>query len=395
MRILALTTSYPLRAGMAAGVFVQRLYAHLPPQCSIEVLSPDDDSRPSESSANVVPPVTPLRYAPRGWQRLGQRNGGILPALRANRGLLLLVPSFLAALSWGTFRRARHADVIHANWSICGVIGALVGAVTGVKLVTTLRGEDTGSGRGSPWTRVLLGITAWRSDAIVCVSAAMAQGVADLHPRHAAKIHVIHNGVDRALYMLAHPVPVAGRLRLLVVGSIVRRKGLDVLLAALAATKADCQIDLTVAGDGPDRTALQAFAAGLPPGREVVWLGEVPPDQVPSLLSKSDVLVLSSRSEGRPNVVLEALAAGLPVISTKLPGVAGLVEDGETGWLVDVEDVDGMARAIENACDVPDRLRLGENARRESMARNESWEATAAAYAALFESVVAGHGKAS
>src|SRR5690606_3155452 len=144
-----------------------------------------------------------------------------------------------------TFRRARHVDLIHANWSICGAIGALVGTVIPVKLVTTLRGEDTGSGRRSAWTRALLRITAWRSDAIVCVSAAMAQGMAELHPRHATKIHVIHNGVDRALYMLPRPVPLPGRLRLLVVGSLVRRKGLDVLLAALAATRADCRIDLT------------------------------------------------------------------------------------------------------------------------------------------------------
>lgn len=387
MRILGLSTSYPLRAGMAAGIFVQKLYAHFPVGYSIEVLSPDDDELDAGRERGVVPPAIRVRYAPRRWQRLGQRNGGILPSLRSNRMLLLLIPALLGSLTLAALRRVRRVDVIHANWSICGAVGAVVVAARKVGLVTTLRGEDTGPDGGSWWTRILLAICVTRSDAVVCVSRAMANGLASRYPRHATKIHVIHNGVDRSLHTLPRATPKDGCLRLLVVGSIVRRKGLDVLLQALANTKAECRIELVVAGDGPERSELQAFADRLPESRTVSWLGEVPPDRVSRLLSTHDVLVLASRSEGRPNVVIEALAAGMPVISTRLPGIDGLVEDGVTGWLVDVEDSPGMALAIERAANMATRTSFGEAARRLSLARSESWEATAAAYASLFTSV--------
>lgn len=394
LRILGLSTSYPLREGMAAGVFVQKLYAHLPAGCSVEVLSPDDDgAETSQKRASGSLQILRVRYAPRRWQKLGQRNGGILPALRTNRMLLLLLPVQLAALAWATFRRSMGVDVIHANWSICGAVGALVAALGNVRLVTTLRGEDTGPASGSLWVRVLLAICVSRSDAIVCVSNAMAKVLTDRYPSHAHKINVIHNGVDHGLHMIERPVPVQDCLRLLVVGSIVHRKGIDVLMQALATTKAACRVELTVAGDGPDRTTLQSLVEALPPSHTVAWLGEVPPDQVPRLLSKNDVLVLSSRSEGRPNVVLEALAAGMPVISTNLPGVAGLVMDGVTGWLVEAGDSIAMARAIEDACDVTKRVSFGEEARRQSKIRGESWEAAGAAYAKLFESVLTRRGE--
>jgi glycosyltransferase involved in cell wall biosynthesis len=386
MRILAITTSYPLREGMAAGVFVQKLYSHLSKDWAIEVLCPDDDAKTTDGEA--FPPVTRVRYAPRRCQKLGQRNGGILPALRANRWLVVLVPLLLAAMTLATLRRASRARVIHANWSVCGVIGVFAGRLVGVKVVTTLRGEDTTGVNKPRWTNAVLSACVRYSDAIVCVSEAMAHGLKHSYPKLAGKIRVIHNGVDDSLFDLPRPEPSEDCLRLLAIGSVIRRKGLDVLLAALATMETSRAVELVIAGDGPERERLATLANRLPATKKVTWLGEVAPAEVPNLLSGADVLVLSSRSEGRPNVVLEALAAGVPVISTRLPGVAGLVEDGVSGWLVDVEDAAGMARALEAACDLQMRVSFGNTARQRAKSRNETWDGAAASYALLFASLV-------
>jgi len=370
---------------MAAGVFVRRLYEHMPNDWCVDVLCPDDGEGVVPESTTQK--VTAVRYAPRAWQRIGQRHGGILPALRKNRWLLLLVPGFLGALAFAVLRHARNADVIHANWSISGAIAIAIGSLTRKGVVTTLRGEDA-TAASAPWARPLLSICLRYSDAIVCVSTPMAGVLLRLYPRHASKIFVIHNGVDAGLFGLERPEAHSDRLRILAIGSLIHRKGFDVLIRAMGKMKANCSVDLVIAGDGPERKRLDALAASLPPSRRVSWLGEVPPERVPELLSAADVLVLSSRSEGRPNVVLEALAAGMPVVSTRLPGVSDLVVDGVTGWLSDVDDVTSMAKALDAASDAATRISLGKAARLAAIARNETWGLTAEKYARLFRSVI-------
>jgi glycosyltransferase involved in cell wall biosynthesis len=110
---------------------------------------------------------------------------------------------------------------------------------------------------------------------------------------------------------------------------------------------------------------------------------------VPRFLAGADVFVLPSRSEGRPNAVIEALAAGLPVISSDLPGVEGLVEDGVNGWRVQAEDVAALASALDEANSNPgERERRAVAARASIREQGASWAETGAAYDALFRGVL-------
>jgi glycosyltransferase involved in cell wall biosynthesis len=148
-----------------------------------------------------------------------------------------------------------------------------------------------------------------------------------------------------------------------------------------------------IAGDGPLRRALEERAAAftlLGSGR-VRFLGHR--EDVPSLLAAADALVLPSAYEGLPNVVLEAMAAGKPVIATAAPGTTEAVEAGRTGVLVPVGDVRGLCRAMRDLARNPaERRRLGE-AGREVVAERFPVAAMIDAFACLYEDLVRAKGR--
>ncbi len=389
-RLLMLSTSYPLRAGMDAGVFVQRLAENLPATWQVEVVCPADQH---ETPGTVDPSgvaLTPVRYAPAAWRTIAQRPGGILPAVRTRPWRLALVPALLAGLAWTTARRARHADLIHGNWALCGVIAGVVGLALRKPVVTTLRGEDVSGAGGSVLGRFVISLVMRLSSQVVCVSQAMAEALRARHPARAGTIHVCLNGVE-ATFSAVPPVTLADDQApvFLMVGSLIRRKGVDLAIRALARQSHAERARLLVAGDGPERAQLEVLAHELGIAAHVQFIGAVAPDQVPAVLAQGHVYVMASRSEGRPNVVLEALAAGRAVISTRLPGVAGLVEDGDTGWLCELDSVEALAAAMAEAiADPAECRRRGGRARAFAKEQLPDWPTAARCHAAAFDAAL-------
>lgn len=116
-----------------------------------------------------------------------------------------------------------------------------------------------------------------------------------------------------------------------------------------------------IAGDGPERDRLEKRVASSPRPELFRILGSR--DDVPLLLSASDVLLLTSRTEGMPNAVLEAMSAGLPVVATCVGGLTDLVREGETGHLLEPDDATGLTAALRRLLlDGEERRRLGERA---------------------------------
>lgn len=168
------------------------------------------------------------------------------------------------------------------------------------------------------------------------------------------RVHIVHCGVDPAEF---RPRRHAGRgRRLLFTGRLAAVKGLPILFEAMAAL-ASCNPDLTLAlaGDGPDRAALEAEARRLGLAERVAFLGYQSSDQVRTLLQDTDVFVLPSFAEGVPVVLMEAMASGVPVVTTRVAGVAELVEDGVSGCLVPPGDVASLAGAIAALLDDAER----------------------------------------
>ena len=168
------------------------------------------------------------------------------------------------------------------------------------------------------------------------------------------RVQVVHNAVDprQPMPRSANASPLRARFAIpdngrivVAVGRLSPEKGLDVLLDAFALLVCQCDnVHLVLVGDGQERHALEEQRSRLQLGDLVHFAGytETPGDYV----AESDVLALSSRSEGIPNAVLEAMAMGKPVVATAVGGVPEIIEDGVSGRLVPPERPDLIARAL-------------------------------------------------
>lgn len=191
------------------------------------------------------------------------------------------------------------------------------------------------------------------------------------------KIQTISNGVDQELFDLARPKrEKSGEIKILFAGRFTPQKGVDFLLNSLPLVQSNIpKSQIWLAGDGPERKHIEKLAGNRNfEDRFIVkLLGWKDRDALYKLYEKADIFVLPSRDEGMPNALLEAMAAALPVIATKVPGSEELVQDGENGFLVNKEDMGGMARALEKLIsDSTIRQQMGTAGRK--LAREYSWE---------------------
>lgn len=200
------------------------------------------------------------------------------------------------------------------------------------------------------------------------------------------RFSMIPNGVDASRYL---PQRHSDSLRLVTVCRIIEGKGIQHVIKALPALieAANGKLSYTVVGDGPYRTQIELLAKELKIDHFIKIIGMVERDKVPDYLADSDVFILPSHSEGMPNVVLEAMAAGLPVVMTDCGGSKELISD--NGIVVPLSG--NVEKDIENAImkllnDKSLRDRMGEAGRLH--ARNDfSWEANASQYRRLFAEV--------
>lgn len=178
----------------------------------------------------------------------------------------------------------------------------------------------------------------------ICVGAHLAADVARKGVS-ADRIHIVPNAVKEPL-VTATPFASPDRPpHIVAAGRLHVKKGFDLLLAALAelATRG-IPFRATIAGDGDQREPLEAEARRLGLADRVAfpgWCGDVP-----ALLATGDVFAFPSRQEGFPLMLLEAMASGLPVIATRIPGTDEIVTGDDIGLLVPVDDRDGLADAL-------------------------------------------------
>ena len=387
--MLVLTTSYPLPGAPPSGPFVHHLVDHLPPDIEATVLTPCVRRHQDYPQRDNVR-VRCFRYAPLPWQRLAHRPGGIPVALRSNPLLYLLLPGFLIAMVYACWRAARSVDLIHANWSVNGVLAAFVAARRRIPLVTTLRGEDVTRAGTSRLFRHLLKRCLRASARVVTVSETFRQQIAAQFPDCTHKLCLVPNGVPREALRRPPATGAAGSLRLVAVGSLIPRKDTSTLIRALANLAGLPGVRLVIVGDGPERADLVHLAAGLGVHRCITFAGAVAPGAVGGCLDRADVLVLCSRSEGRPNVVLEAMARGVPVVATRIAGVTEMIEDGRTGFLYapgDDATLSGILRRLHADPDL--RRRVAAAAQSWLVEEALFWDVTGRRYGRLYRETIA------
>jgi glycosyltransferase involved in cell wall biosynthesis len=289
---------------------------------------------------------------------------------------------------WRSFRPALvQTFLFHAN-----ILGRLAARSAGVPHI--LSGQRVAERR----SRIYGWIDRWTNglvDRNVCVS----RGVADYLEREIgcppAKTVVIPNGVDPARFVTAAPcdwtrlgLPPESVV-LLGIGRLEPQKGFDDLLAALPPVLSTfAPVQVVIVGDGPDRGRLEQQTAELGLAERVRFVGRR--TDVPSLLAGCYGLVLPSRWEGMPNVVLEAMAAGKPVVATQVEGVAELVQDGVTGWLSPPRDPEGLTRGLSLLLQDPERATAMGRESQHHVEKQFTSSQMVARYAALYREVLLG-----
>jgi glycosyltransferase involved in cell wall biosynthesis len=195
-----------------------------------------------------------------------------------------------------------------------------------------------------------------RAEFVACISwFCRSQAAAWVESEHWPKLKIIHCGVDASIIP---PTTAQAGNRLLFVGRLTAFKGVPILLQAMQTVReAHPDVHLTVVGDGPDRALLERMSTDLGLDANVSFVGSRAPSDVAELLGATDVFVLPSFAEGVPVVLMEALAAEVPVVTTRIAGVGELVEEGVSGLLVPPSDAGSLAAAIGELLADPARRR--------------------------------------
>jgi glycosyltransferase involved in cell wall biosynthesis len=250
-------------------------------------------------------------------------------------------------------RDGRPADLLHAHVFSAGVLAVLL-ARGRLPVVLSEHHTDFMEGKVRGYDARLARL-ALRRAAVVCpVSPLLEHHLRALQPR--GHYEVVPNVVDVEAFAGPRAPRHGGPVRLVVVALLSPQKGVEHLLRALPAVRAaHGDVVLDIVGDGPSRGELEALAAReLPPG-VVTFHGLQKRERIAALLGESDVFVLPSLVESFGVVLVEALAAGLPVVTTREVGLAGAIE-GRFGAVVPARDPHALARGVGEVIEGLDRF---------------------------------------
>ena len=299
------------------------------------------------------------------------------PVRRIRRGMAR-IPRMIQTIA-AIAASARKADLIYANGLF--IEAAISAAIAGKPLVMKIVGdwawerarnrgeeipsvEEFQSRRQSPrseavkWLRTR---TTQRADAVITPSRYLKTVVAGWGiPER--KIEVVYNALETPPETEAVRMPPFDGTTLVTVARLVAWKGIDVLVELIAERK---DWRLLVIGDGPERRNLEAHAIRMGVAERVIFTGGLPRGQVFAHMKAADVFVLNSLYEGLPHIILEAFAAGLPVVAASAGGTIEVVEDGVNGLLVPTRRKDLLSAAVGRLIAQPGlRSALIEGARR-------------------------------
>lgn len=215
----------------------------------------------------------------------------------------------------------------------------------GVPYVVSLRGGDVPGflPENLRWHHIFsapLTTLVWKNAAHIVANSEGLRILADKTAlRYGKKVTMIPNGVDRELFSTRSESASSNTTKILFVGRLTEQKGVTYIIDAvneILKKRNDLKGSLvcSIIGDGPLRGVLEEKVKGLGLGDSIIFHGWVPREKLPTFYQNADVFVLPSSDEGMPNVVLEAMASGLPIITTFVPGSEELVVGGENGMLV-------------------------------------------------------------
>jgi glycogen(starch) synthase len=309
---------------------------------------------------------------------------------------LIGAASFLgfAAARLGQLARARNYDAYHYYFSLpTGLLSCLPGAHRSKPYVVSLRGSDVpGYDCALQWPhRMLLPITRriWGHAYRVVANSADLRRLA-LASAPDIPIDVILNGTEVPT-QIGCPPETRSKVRVLAISRLIPRKGLDTLIRAVQQTPTDL-LSLDIAGEGPEAEQLQKLARCVGVADRVRFHGFVNRVELAELHRKADIFVLASHAESCSMALLEAMAAGLPLVATHVGGNGELVRHGQNGLLFSPQNAQELAAALQTLALNPAlRQRFGSVNRAQARVKF-SWRAVAKGYEAIFLQAVGRQG---
>jgi glycosyltransferase involved in cell wall biosynthesis len=349
MKVLTFSTLYPHTARPGHGIFVETRLRHL--------------LASGLAQSTVVAPVPwfPFRHRAFGEYALHAR----APRHEVRNGIEVLHPRFpvlpkigsaltpfllarAAAPAVRALLRRRSFDLIDAHYFYPdGVAAVMLGRRLGLPVVVTARGTDINLIAQQRLPRAMIRWAALKAAGVIAVSSALRERLAALGvPKE--RIRVLRNGVDLDLFAPRERAPLRQalgmtRTTLLSVGNLLAFKGHGIVIEALASLP-DC--DLVIAGEGPDRASFKAIARAAGVAERVRFAGSLSQETLSGYYAAADALILASSREGWPNVLLEAMACGTPVIATDVGGVSEIVTSPEAGAVIGERSAPAVARAV-------------------------------------------------
>jgi glycosyltransferase involved in cell wall biosynthesis len=382
MDVLMVTSSYPKFPGDVTAPFIESIARGVAARGHrVDVVLPHHPAL--RRGADEPVPFHTYRYAPReDWSVWGYAQS-LHADVKVRKAAWALAPVAALALRSAVARllQERRYDVLHAHWVVpnAAVVAGL-SRTFGVPLVVSLHGSDVFVAERHPAVGALAAAAFRQAGAVPACSedlAARAKGLGAPPER----VHTVPYGVDlQAFAPPAEPGPRAhGPLRVLALGRLVEKKGFATLVESVAGGRG---VEVCIAGDGDLRDELTRMAAER--RAPVRLVGPLDRDAVAEAFAEADVVAVPSlvdragNVDGLPNVLLEAMAAGKPVVASRVAGIPDVVTDAVDGILVPPGDPAALAEALGRlGSDEGLRDRLGAAARRTAVSRL-GWDVAAA-----------------
>jgi len=270
-------------------------------------------------------------------------------------------------------------ELIHVQSIFFSLHALLIKTLLGKPFVVYGRGDDVYL--ASRFDRLLYRLILGSAGAVIAQTNHMKSAIQRLCPRD---IFVIPNGVDidRFSYISREKARIGLNIKgnekiLLFVGGLRPIKGVGYLIKAMSIVKQRYgNIRLLIIGDGEDRQTLEELAKKLNLARCISFLGQVANEAIPEYMIASDILVLPSLSEGFPVTILEAMATGLPIVTTRVRGLPEIVREGKNGFLVEPKNPEQITEKVLLLLENDDLMQKISGNNREK-AKHYSWERVA------------------
>jgi teichuronic acid biosynthesis glycosyltransferase TuaC len=353
MRILIVTGLFPNRVAPHRGVYVLRQALALKRRAEVMV-------------------VSPVPYFPRFFRYEKYAGFSQLPDMDLIEGIRVIYPRYVivpkvlrfhhgvsATLSLSRpFRRVTREfrpDIVVGYFAYpYGYAAVVLAKSLGVPVITAVLGSDVNFLGRKGLRRRMIKHCLKNSDKVFSVSEALKERVVAMGVP-GDRVIVIPNGVDVELYGRCSRSVARERLDLpssarivLCVANLVYVKGVDLVIQAFGELEDEANI-LVLVGKGEEQRRLEKMVCDLGLAERIRFVGARPPDEVPLWMTAADLVVLGSRAEGHPNVILEAMASGRPVVATRVGGVSEAIRSGEVGLISEAGNVTSLAEAMRTA----------------------------------------------